>query len=464
MEEPRRKLGTQIIAGLAASLGMLCTGYHFGWSSPSLPKIQDPESETHLTSGEGAWVSSIFKFGSMLSPLVVIVVVKFAGRKWLLLLTAIPQIASGILLAVAPSFWWFMAARFIAGIGSGTANMAGSLYIGEIADDKIRGALGAGISQMSNLGILVSYCVGPWVSRVALAGVGIFLPVMFFLIFVWMPESPYYYVMQNKPEKATKSLEWLKRSKDVKSYLDKIKESIEYDQQNAASVKDLVVVPGNRMALIIILGLIFAQQLSGITAILSYSGTVFEAAGSSLDSSISIVIVGVVQVLSGIVCVFTVDLAGRKLLLLISSAGSALFLVGVALYFQLKSGGVDVSSIYWLPLASMIGFILIYSVGLGTIPGVMLSELFPYNLKAAAGMIVVSVAGLCGLAVTKLYQVVADSLGIQTAFWGYAALTVFSFLFILFFVPETKRKSLQEIQEQLHKTTESTTALEKSAY
>ncbi|XP_048508493.1 facilitated trehalose transporter Tret1-like [Athalia rosae] len=464
MEEPSRRISTQIFAGIAATISLINTGYHFGWSSPSLPKLQSPDSDIHLTSGEGAWVSSIFKFGAMISPLLVTLVVKKIGRKWLLLSSAIPQIASGILLVSAQGYWWLMAARFVGGIGSGTSNVATALYIGEIADDKIRGGLGAIIGQMSNLGILLAYCVGPWVSRVALGGVGILIPVVFLLTFFWMPESPYYLLMNDRVEQATKSLQWLRGTKNVKSEVEKIKAGIEYDLQNAAHIKDLILVPGNRMALIIINGVVLTQQLSGITAILTYSGTIFEAAGSSLDSSISIVIVGVVQVLSGIVCIFTVDLAGRKLLLLISTAGSAFFAMGVALYFQLKSSGVDVSSIYWLPLASMIGFIIIYTMGLGIIPGVVLSELFPYNLKAAAGMTVVTIGGLGGLAVTKLYQVVADAFGIQTAFWGFAGITACFFVFILFFVPETKRKSLQEIQEELHRSTESTTALEKSGF
>ncbi|XP_048508819.1 facilitated trehalose transporter Tret1-like [Athalia rosae] len=464
MEEPRRKIGTQIIAGFAATLSSVCTGYHFGWSSPSLPKLRNPDSDIYLTSGQGAWVSSIFKFGAMLSPLLVTVLVRKAGRKWLLLASCIPQIASGILLVLAQGYWWLICARFIAGIGSGTSNIASSLYIGEIADDKIRGALGAIISQMMNLGILLAYSIGPWVSRVPFGGMGILLPVVFGLVFVWMPESPYYLIMKNEPERATKALQWLRGTEDVKSEIDKIKASIEYDLRNAANAKDLIVVPGNRMALIIILGVMFTQQMSGITAILTYSGTIFAEAGSTLDPSVSLIIVGVVQFLSGILCIFTVDLAGRKLLLLISTAGSAIFLVGVALYFQLKSNGFDVSPIFWLPLVSMVGFILIYTIGLGIIPGVVLSELFPYNLKASAGMAVITMAGLCGLIVTKLYQVVVDAWGIEAAFWGFAGITAFCFIFILFFVPETKQKSLQEIQEQLHRTTESTTALEKSGY
>ncbi|XP_048508261.1 facilitated trehalose transporter Tret1-2 homolog [Athalia rosae] len=455
--------GAQIIAGLTASLVMLSTGYHYGWSSPSLPKLQSGEEDFTLTSGQGAWIVSMLTVGGLCGSPTATVLIDKIGRKLTLLLTSVPLICSGVLLCVAQGYWWLIAARFIAGIGTGMSYVASPMYVAEISSDNIRGALSSTLNYMSAFGTLVAYVVGPWVSRAVLASIGLIFPVAFALIFIWMPESPYFWIMKNKEEEAIKSLRRLKGVDEVTADVEKVKTSTTFDKQNAASYKDLVLVPGNRKALIIVLGLVIAQQFSGSMAILSYSGLIIDAAGSSLDSNISLIIIGLVQVGSSVLCIFVVDLAGRKVLLLGSALGVAVSLGAVAVYFQLQAAGIDVSSISLLPLLGLGVFLFAYAIGLGPLQQVVLGEVFPYNVKALAVMVTTLTGSLGAVTVAKLYQIVADLWGIQASLWGFAGITVLSALFILFFVPETKQKSLLNIQEQLHKTTESTTELEKSA-
>ncbi|XP_046424596.1 facilitated trehalose transporter Tret1-2 homolog isoform X1 [Neodiprion fabricii] len=458
----KSKVMTQSVAGFAATMSVACAGFHFGWSAPSLPKLLDEDSNVTVTSDESSWIVSFFTFGCVFGPLIGAAVVDRWGRKWSLLFTVLPYLSSCILIGFAPSFWWFAIARFIAGLGSGITYTVAPMYLGEIADDRIRGALGAMINHMLNAGILLTYCVGPWVSPVALAGMGAAFPLLFGLMFFWMPESPYFLVMKGKMDRAEKSLLWFRGTSNVIEELKQVQENVEFDQKNAGTVKELVMIPGNRKALIIVIGLMIAQQFSGIGAVLAYSGLIFEASGSSLDSSISVIIIGVVQVLSGVLTIFTVDLAGRKPLLLISACGSILFLGGEALYFQLQAVDVDVSSISWLPVTAIVGYIIVYTIGLGCLPYVVLSEIFPCNVKALATMVTSIFGALGGMAVAKLYQVVADEYGIHASFWGFAAITVFSMIFIYFVIPETKQRSLRDIQEEFHKTTEFKTVSDKS--
>ncbi|XP_048508498.1 facilitated trehalose transporter Tret1-like [Athalia rosae] len=456
------KFRTQIIVGIAATFSFTSPGFHLGWPSPSLPSLQAADSDIPITSSEGSWIVSFLTFGCLFGAPIAALLVDSLGRKLSLLLGAFPLIVAGILLHVADSFWWLIAARFMAGIGTGMMFTVAPIYLAEIASADIRGALTSMISLSINVGILLTYCVGPWVSRVTLASLGTVVPIIFVLMFVWAPESPYYLIMKNDRKSAIKSLQWLREDGDVNADVGKIEESIEFDQKHAGTFRDLVLVPGNRKALYIIVGITIAQQFSGVIAILSYCGLIFETAGSTLDPSISVIIVGAVQFISGIVCIFTVDLTGRRPLLLISTVGSSIFLGGVALYFQLKAGGTDVSSISWLPLSSLVGYNIAYTIGLGIIQCVILSEIFPYNVKALAGMTCAMTGSFGGMAVAKFYQVVADGWGIHAAFWSFSGFTICSAVFTLIAVPETKQRSLQEIQEQLHKTTESKIALEKS--
>lgn len=124
--------------------------------------------------------------------------------------------------------------------------MTTPMYLGEIADDRIRGALGSMIGIAVNVGVLLAYSAGPWVDRVAFAGVGGALPLLFGLIFIWMPESPYFLLMKGKSVEAEKSLTWLRGSNHVSEEVKRIEQSVEIDRQNAGTIKELVTVPGNR--------------------------------------------------------------------------------------------------------------------------------------------------------------------------------------------------------------------------
>ncbi|XP_048508491.1 facilitated trehalose transporter Tret1-2 homolog [Athalia rosae] len=458
MQKPRTV--TQIMAGFAATMIMVSAGYHVGWSSPSLPKLEATDSEILLTSDEGSWIVSVFGFGCFFGSPISSLIVDKLGRKRSLLFSAIPLVISGVLLSVARSYWWLISARFIAGTGSCMCYSSIPMYLAEIASDDIRGALGAMIITMFNAGVLISYCVGPWMSRVAFASLGIALPVVFCSMFVWMPESPYYLIMKNDRNGAVKSLQWLRGRVDITVEVAKIDASIEFDRKNAGTFMDLVKVRGNRKASCIAFGLVFAQQLSGVSAVLAYGGLIMEAAGTRFDPSVSVILIGCIQVVSSIMCVFIVDLMGRKPLLLISTFGSIVLLGGVALYFQLVALEVDVRSIWWLPLISMSGYIFFFTFGLGLLQCVVLSEIFPYNVKAVAASASSLVGSFGGIVVSKLYQIVADAWGIHISFWGFTVITIFSAVFIVFVVPETKQRSLQEIQEELHKNTESKTTIE----
>lgn len=128
------------------------------------------------------------------------------------------------------------------------------------------------------------------------------------------------------------------------------------------------------------------------------------------------------------------------------------------MYFQLLAAGNDVSSLAWLPVTAMIGFVILYTIGLGSLSFVIFAEIVPLNVKAPAGAVNIIFSCLGSVAITKLYQVVADAYGIQVSFWGFSVLTVFSGFFIYFVLPETKQKSLMEIQELLNGTKKSVKA------
>jgi SP family facilitated glucose transporter-like MFS transporter 8 len=155
------------------------------------------------------------------------------------------------------------------------------------------------------------------------------------------------------------------------------------------------------------------------------------------------------QVLATYSSTLLVDKAGRRILLLVSSTVMAVCLTILGLCFHLQSHGHDVSSISWLPLASVAMFIIVFSMGFGPIPWIMLGELFPSNVKGIASAVTASFNWILAFAVTKSFQNLLDLLGSPITFWIFAVMCIAGTIFTAVLVPETKGKALEEIQVEL---------------
>lgn len=155
------------------------------------------------------------------------------------------------------------------------------------------------------------------------------------------------------------------------------------------------------------------------------------------------------QVFATYTSTLLVDKAGRRILLLLSSTVMAVCLTTLGLSYHLQSHGHDVSSISWLPLASVATFIIVFSIGFGPIPWMMLGELFPSNVKGVASAVTAAFNWILAFAVTKSFQNLLDLLGAPVTFWIFAVMCIAGTIFTAVLVPETKGKSLEEIQLQL---------------
>jgi len=192
------------------------------------------------------------------------------------------------------------------------------------------------------------------------------------------------------------------------------------------------------------------QQLSGSLAVLQYAQTIFDQAHGNLEGKYLTMILGVVQLVSSIVCMILTDCSGRKPLLIISAIGSACSTAMVAAYFHLQYNHVDISNITWLPAIGVILYKIMHSLGLAALPSTMAGELFPTNVKALGNMINVITMNGTAFIVTKLYPIISEDAGVHTPFWIFTACSLVSTLFMLFYVPETKGRTLEQIQEKLH--------------
>lgn len=299
--------------------------------------------------------------------LVIGTILQILGRKLTMLLLVIPFTIGWALVIFASNLAMLMVGRFLLGVAGGAFCVAAPTYTGEIAQSSIRGTLGSYFQLMMVIGILFVYCIGSYVDVFVLNVVSAIIPLIFGAIFVFMPESPTYLVAKGKKDEAAKSLRWLRGPEyDISQELAELQAQHEEDQKNKVSIVAAFGRRSTQKALFISLGLMFFQQMSGVNAVIFFTNGIFKSAGAGMDAAVATIVVGVMQVISVFVSSIIVDKAGRRLLLLPSAVVMAITTALLGTFFFMKEKNPDsVTSLGWLPVASLCGFIILFSIGFG---------------------------------------------------------------------------------------------------
>ncbi|XP_076286417.1 facilitated trehalose transporter Tret1-like [Lasioglossum baleicum] len=429
---------------------MMSYGLCFGWSSPSLPQLLGIGSPVPLTSHQATWVTSCQMLGAVGGALLCTYVINIIGRKWTMVLTVVPAIVSWLMIAFARSVWELYTARVFCGLSTGSGYTSVIMYTGEISPARIRGILTSALTLAAKSGIFFEWAIGPFLSVRDLALTSMSLPILFVLAVIWVPESPYHLMRSGKYDEAITSLTQLRGTADVTEEAKLIEKSVKVDLASDTGLRELLNVSGNRKALIVVVTLVLIQQWSGSMAVLSYAQLIFAATGNSFESKYVTMIVGVVQIVCALLSTVVVDSLGRRTLLMASTLGTGLSTAVVGTFFYIQGIGSDVTDIVWMPAIGTIFYIFTYAIGLAGLPFTMISEVFPTNVKALGSTIGILCCNAFAFSVTFAYLIIDEQLGKHTAFWLYAAVSFVGTLFVYFYVPETRRKTLQEVQNQLH--------------
>lgn len=348
----------------------------------------------------------------------------------------------------------FYAARLIKGLGVGSSFAVLPMYLGEIAEDSNRGTIGCLMGVFISIGLLFSYIVGPTLT-VKMFCFACTLPLItfFFLFYFLVPETPVYLASTGNKNAAQASLMRLrsKKAPEVQQELMEIVKSSEESNSSKGGMKDLFISKGLRKAFIICTGLLLVQQVAGINIVLAYMQTIFDAAGGVIPSDIATVVIGVIQVFATIGTSSVVDRLGRKLLILGSAIGSCVSLITLGLFFYLNDHKFDVSQLSWLPVASLILYIVVFNFGLGPLPWAIMGEMFPSSVKSAASALISCICFMTSFFITLLFPMLSMHLGNALTFWLFAGLCGLGIIFIVIVMPETKGKTLSEIQDMLSK-------------
>ncbi|XP_058106152.1 sugar transporter ERD6-like 6 isoform X2 [Magnolia sinica] len=338
--------------------------------------------------------------------------------------------------------------RLLEGFGVGVISYTVPVYVAEIAPKDLRGSLGSAMQLSVTIGIMLVYLLGIFFRWRILALLGIFpcailIPGLFFI-----PESPRWLAKIGRMEDFEASLKALRGlNVDISLEADEIKDFVAMTRTRTTEFSD-IKQRRYLFPLLVGIGLLILQQLGGINGIIFYTSNIFKAAGI-LSSNVATFGVGAIQVVVTVITTYLVDKAGRRLLLIVSSSGMTLSLLFVAVAFYLEdfiSEDARVHSL--LSLVSLVGipaFIVSYSLGMGALPWVIMSETLPMNMKGLVGSTATFVNWFTSWVITMTADLLLNwsSGGVFTL---YTAMNAFAILFVILWVPETKGRTLEEIQ------------------
>lgn len=432
-------------------------GTVLGWSSPVVFAIKQENSTDYdfsVSDNEGDWMASIVNLGAASICFPIGLIMDAIGRKKTMLALVLPFTIGWLLIAFGSSVAMLIAGRFITGLAGGAFCVTAPAYTSEIAQDSIRGSLGAYFQLMITIGILFAYAVGSYTSVFVFNILCLCFPIIFGVVFFFMPESPKYLVVKNKNEEAKEALIKLRgRNYDVDFELNILKQKAEESRNNPVSFTSAITKKTAIKALVICYALMLFQQLSGVNAVIFNTSEIFAGAGASILPAIATIIIGVIQVVATFTASLIVDKLGRRILLLQSALIMCICLTALGVFFFLKdTHGEDssvVQSIGWLPLVSLSLFMIAFSLGFGPIPWMMAGELCLIDIKAFVGSTAGTLNWLLAFTVTRTFNALNNSIGSGQVFWLFAGIMLIAFVFIFFVVPETKGKSVEEIQLML---------------
>ncbi|XP_041974757.1 facilitated trehalose transporter Tret1-like [Aricia agestis] len=440
-------LWTQFLAAIAVSMGSLIVGFSSGYTSPALPKMN---ATLTITTSESSWIGGLMPLAALVGGIAGGPLIEGFGRKLTIMATAVPFFVGWALIGSAVNVYMVLAGRALCGVCVGVGSLAFPVYLGEVIQPEVRGALGLLPTAFGNTGILLAYFIGYFLDWTHLAFFGAALSVPFFLLMLLTPETPRWYVTKDRVQDAHKSLQWLRgRNNNIdKEMRDLTRTQTESNMAGSNGLRQLFsrkYAP----AILISLGLMIFQQFSGINAVIFYAGNIFEMSGSTVDKNLCGIIIGVVNFISTFLATAIIDRLGRKMLLYISSVSMIVTLVTLGSYFYLRDLNVDVSSYGWLPLLCLVVYVLGFSIGFGPIPWLMLGEILPSKIRGNAASLATGLNWTCTFLVTFSFHEIVKMLKMSGTFWMFSVICMAGLLFVIFFVPETRGKSLEEIEKKL---------------
>lgn len=438
-----------LLISIIAATGGLLFGFDTGVISGALPFLKE---YWKLNDSDVEWITTTVLIGAILGAVTSGKLSDYLGRKKMIIVNAIIFAIGAIGCTFAHSLMLLMVMRVIIGFAIGITSYVVPMYIAEISPSRRRGALVTLNQLMITIGILVSYITDYWLSNDAnleswrwMFFIGLFPALILLVGMFFLPETPRWLISKNRWEEGRKVLLQVEDADLVEQTLIDLKHDLQIATQNNTSARE-VFKPWLRPALIITVGIFFFQQFSGVNTIIYYSPIIFKMAGivSNTESILPSIIIGVVNVMACFLSIFQLDRVGRRKLYFVGICGMipSLAMLGVCFYFKDFLG----ASLPVFAVLSIVCFIIFIAISLAPLGWLLISEVFPLSVRGV-GMSIGSLShwGFNAIVAFTFLKLV-NSVGIASTFWCYSLVCVAGLIWGYHYIPETKGKSLEEIE------------------
>ena len=432
------------LAAAFAALGGLLFGYDTGVISGALIFIRQ---EFALSTFEQELIVSIVLVGAIVGALSGGRLSDRFGRRATLLATSIVFIAGAIVCAAAPSIPALVIGRVIVGLGIGLACTTVPVYISEVAPPEARGWQVSLFQLAITIGILGAYLVdfayaktGAWRWMLGLAVVpGVILGAGMLVL----PESPRWLAKYQHSDAARAVLVQIRGTNNVDSEFHDITANLEQAEEHGRWAD--LLSPTLRPALVVGIGLAIFQQITGINTVIYYAPTIVLSAGISSASGaiLATAVIGLVNVIMTIVAMWLIDRVGRRPLLLVGIAGMTVCLGILGAAFRMQA---ETSTIAWVAVVTLMAYVAFFAISLGPIFWLLIAEIYPLQIRGLAEGTAAGSNWIFNLVVSITFLSLVQAVGPSWTFWLYGVLSIAAFLFCYYMVPETKGRTLEEIE------------------
>ncbi|KAK3911191.1 Facilitated trehalose transporter Tret1 [Frankliniella fusca] len=455
-----RSVLCQSRAAAALMFQTLVQGMAQGWSSSGVDKLTHGEGPFAPTTPEMSLIVSLFEVGLFLGSVVALPVFTRLGRRRTLHLGALFFLANLLLTYFATSAGYLYAARLLSGAGMGINFTFSSIYLGELTTPLMRGVLILCMAILAPVGQLLSFLLAPHLDYwQLLATPAALLAVCVLLHLLWTLETPYFLTMHGRHQEAEEVLFRLRRGHDRDLVLREaasIRASMERQMSEVQSWRQTLSPPGVRRGALIVIVLSGSPALLGVTTVLSFTKNIFDVAKSPNAWLSSDLVIGV-KIAMIFVAMFLVERLSRRVQLSIAAFINFAAMLAISAYFLCAYLGMNVTPADWVPLAALIVFMSATGAGVLPLQHILLGELLSQPAKASTKRTVrmlVAPAATLVLSVTSFliqtfFKMVGDSAGYYIPFGVYACTNLFIALFALLMVPDTRGRTLVQVQDLL---------------
>ncbi|KAG5684273.1 hypothetical protein PVAND_013509 [Polypedilum vanderplanki] len=462
----RKEFRYQYLATFIVQLTAFIFGIVIGFTGPNLELFKSEKTPLKggpITAEEESWIGSISAFGAIGFVLIYGWISERFGRKIAILLIGIPQTMSWVFMALANDVIYICISRVLSGIAGAGCFYVVPVYVAEISDKRIRGALCTSFSVICNIGIFIEFILAEYMDfRNAAILIGL-VSLGFMIGFYFMPESPQYLISKRKIDEAECAFKFFRGqqpneqlSENSQADFDSMKEIAKDHDKSESKIKifrNHISQPGTIKGILIAITVAQFPVMSGCFVLITFNQGIFTAADVRVLSVFwSSLAFAFIQIIAAICTAVFIDKIGRRKILTWSSFSSAICLLIFSAYMFLKTNAnIDLNDVTWIPLVSLLIQVFVSSVGIIPVPNFYVSEILDQKVRG----LVVSVCSwwswIEGFLVIKFYPILEQSLGLYSIILFFGLTSIFCGFFTIFFLPETKGRNIEEIAKSIGK-------------